>query len=253
MNIVILGLLCGVCFRCFGFGGGFFLVPALFETTNEVNSPLDMLSTIQVVVIVMLVNSGIHVLPRCLKSPEKYKQVFRFTPVLFIGALAGGWLAISLGGKTLQILFIAYLLMSLLFGEAIFRHAHIFRRVLPTESTCLAMVASTAGMLGVGGSVFLVPWFYLSNNEEMKMAVELSQFCTFFIMLGSSFSAFFGMHQISFSFAWLNWLVVLVACMQLGSFLGQFLLSYLPKWAQQIGYRCLLAIVTLGMIIKGLT
>lgn len=160
--IALAGFTTGISTVLFGFGGGFVVVPFVYqlllrqpELTGDAMHIAVATSTA-----VMIFNAGW--VSYCNWRAGKLLQQILF-PILWfiaIGAVAGSWLAGILSEALVHALFILYMLVTIgdcLLRKGFFRSSSPRRLSLLTVTGGGTLIGMIAALLGVGGSVMTVP------------------------------------------------------------------------------------------------
>lgn len=172
------GLLSGVTTALFGFGGGFIVVPLLFQTTSHMQGlgarapELAMQVAVATSTCVMIFGSLMATWRHQKADNLEWPVIRPLLGPIAVGAAFGAWSAVAMSGTWLRGAFILYLALTLL--DSGFRPGFLHQpaqttRQLSTPSAALygVIVGWIAALLGVGGSVMTVP---LLRRRGVSMA-----------------------------------------------------------------------------------
>lgn len=192
MSYVLLGFFgcfAGVTTVLFGFGGGFVVVPVLYQVllaTHGVEDPIGqsaMHIAIATSTCVMIVNSSISTSKHARAGTLLKAYLWPLAGFIGLGAVVGAITAGFVDGYVLRVAFIIYLAITIL--DCLFRRGFIQQNTnaKPNSLSVLATIpggisiGAVATFLGVGGSVMTVPLLRrcgLSMTQATSMANPLS-------------------------------------------------------------------------------
>ncbi|TPG77482.1 sulfite exporter TauE/SafE family protein [Pseudomonas arsenicoxydans] len=192
MSYVLLGFFgcfAGVTTVLFGFGGGFVVVPVLYQillATHGVEDPIGqsaMHIAIATSTCVMIVNSSISTSKHARAGTLLKDYIWPLAGFIGLGAVIGAITAGFVDGYILRVAFIIYLAITIL--DCLFRRGFIQQNInaKPERLSVLATIpggmsiGAIATFLGVGGSVMTVPLLRrcgLNMTQATSMANPLS-------------------------------------------------------------------------------
>ena len=160
--IALAGFTTGITTVLFGFGGGFVVVPFVYQMLLRQPELADDAMHIAVATstAVMIFNSGWVSYRNWLTGKLSQQILFPLLWFIAIGALAGSWLAGELSEALVHTLFILYMLVTIgdcLLHKGFFRSSPPRSMSLLTVSSGGTLIGMIAALLGVGGSVMTVP------------------------------------------------------------------------------------------------
>lgn len=165
--LLFFGCLTGVTAVLFGFGGGFVTVPVVYGVLTATARPGTGADAMHIAVAtsaaVMVVNAVAAALVQWRAGRLLRAYVWPLAGFIAMGAAAGSFAAILIGGTALRLLFAAYLLVTI--TDSLFRKGFLTTapRRVPTPLGRGTVTAGGFGIglvaagLGVGGSVMTVP------------------------------------------------------------------------------------------------
>ncbi|MGX1806153.1 sulfite exporter TauE/SafE family protein [Nocardia sp. NPDC055321] len=169
--LLLLGCLTGLTTVLFGFGGGFVTVPAVYAVTAAHAASGAMHVAVATSAAVMIVNASIATLTHARSGMPLRPHLHPLAWFIAIGAAMGAMAATFVPDRALQLLFAAYLAITL--ADIVLRDGFItalHRNRPPTtfgSSVGGVGIGAVAAFLGVGGSVLTVP---LLRRRGMRMA-----------------------------------------------------------------------------------
>ncbi|OKJ49569.1 permease [Streptomyces sp. CB02009] len=187
LTLLLFGCLTGVTTVLFGFGGGFITVPVVYGFWNVTAHPgADAMHVaVATSTAVMVVNSALATLAQWRQGRLRRECIWPMAAFVLVGAVAGSFAATQIDDATLQILFAAYLLVTI--ADSVLRRGFLSvtqaRTPRPLSRPARTLggigigIGSVAACLGVGGSVMTVPLLRrrgLPMTEATAMANPLS-------------------------------------------------------------------------------
>ncbi|WKX27298.1 sulfite exporter TauE/SafE family protein [Tatumella ptyseos] len=165
MNEIIIatvGLITGMTTIMFGFGGGFVVVPFVYQLSlrQPAIAPNALHIAVATSAAVMIFNAGWSTYIHQRRGNLSAKLLFPLTLFIGLGAVIGSLLAGLFSEATIRHLFVLYMLVTIF--DCLFSRYFL----QGSEARALSMLTKTAGgtaigivaaMLGVGGSVMTVP------------------------------------------------------------------------------------------------
>lgn len=253
------GILIGILATMFGFGGGFVVVPLLFwllplhGVPTEYAMHIAIGTSLMLMFINMLYASWLHYL----KQNIDLVLLKRMLPLLLLGAITGSLTASELNASLLKIAFI--ILISLVLLRTIKQEFFIKRQDTTRRkpgSLIISLVSFITGviasLLGIGGSVIIVPFFRYYNFPMAKASGLANALAVPSGLIGSIIFALSGMHLTHlppYSTGYIYWPALL--CIFLGSILGAKIGMYcsgiVPEWLYGKIYALLLCLVIMSM------
>lgn len=178
-ELIAFGVVTGFVSGFFGIGGGMVLVPMLLF------SGFDMKEAVAISIMQMVFSSAFGSFLNARKQLNIAVDGFILGIGGFIGGLGSSFIVSSLSNTTLQYMFIAILVASIL---KIFKTpAEHDKEVKSHSKAFLILIGATIGVLamsiGVGGSVMLTPILVGFMHYNLKVATALS---LFFVMFSST-------------------------------------------------------------------
>lgn len=180
--LVAFGCLTGVTTVLFGFGGGFITVPVTFGFVLATSGADAMHVAVATSTAVMVVNSLTATVAQARAGRLRREYVWPLLGFIAIGAAIGAFAATLVSDSVLHVLFIAYLVLTILDG--LVRKGFLTSdggepRALGTAAVTVGGtgIGAVASFLGVGGSVLTVPLLRrrgLPMAEATAMANPLS-------------------------------------------------------------------------------
>ncbi|HEI8867122.1 TPA: sulfite exporter TauE/SafE family protein [Serratia odorifera] len=176
--IIILsaGFLTGITTILFGFGGGFVVVPFVYQLISASGEHPGQAMHIAVATstTVMILNAGYATYGHWRSGSILRETVVPLIFFIAIGALAGALAATLMTDRVIRLLFIAYMVVTI--ADCLFHQGFLqrpARRALSSRTHRFggALIGCVAAMLGVGGSVMTVP-LLRRHGYEMKYCVS---------------------------------------------------------------------------------
>lgn len=174
--IIAAGVLTGITTIMFGFGGGFVVVPFVYHLLSATPglSHEAMHIAVATSTAVMVLNSGYATFVQWRAGGLLKETVLPMMYFIAVGSVAGALLSLTLADKTIRILFILYMLLTIV--DCLFRRGFLARQAKKRLSTAFSAgagiaIGAIAALLGVGGSVMTVP-LLRRHGYEMKYCVS---------------------------------------------------------------------------------
>lgn len=175
LPLLLFGCLTGVTTVLFGFGGGFLTVPVVYGLRTVGGDPAAGAMHVAVATssAVMLVNAASAAVAQHRQGRLRREYVWPLAAFVGLGAAAGAWAATLVDDAVLHLLFIGYLLVTIV--DCLLRRGFLApsRTGGPAPLGLLATrcggfgIGAVAACLGVGGSVLTVP---LLRRRGLPMA-----------------------------------------------------------------------------------
>lgn len=214
------GLIAGLTAGLFGLGGGAVLVPLLLILLPKIGATPNMAMHQAVGT-----SLAIIVFSTLMASYKQYQDknldlnlLRRWIPWVLIGVIAASFMFKHVPAKTLQLLFMGYMLLCalyMMFKKPAAPVALSEQRPISRKSLSLAggFVGMLSIFLGVGGGTFTVPYF-MANQYTLKRAIALSAATGLFVgVVGSVFSMVSGYGATGgahYSIGYVNFLALLL-------------------------------------------
>ncbi|OHE04631.1 MAG: hypothetical protein A2513_04820 [Sulfurimonas sp. RIFOXYD12_FULL_33_39] len=187
IELIFLGVGVGILSGFFGIGGGTILVPSLLLLGYQIKDAIG-ISVVQ-----MIFSSVYGSYLNNKKGTLDIAMVMTIGIGGFFGALLSGFVASSFDDKTLEIIFLIFAIFALvrLFFKT--KTQHVQKSVNRVILFLIGLVLGTLSMIiGVGGSIILVPILVGFLHVELKKAISAGLFFVVF----SSISGFIS-HSLS--------------------------------------------------------
>ena len=202
MIIALAGFTTGMTTVLFGFGGGFVVVPFVYQLLVR-QPPLAsdaMHIAVATSTAVMIFNAGWVSFQNWRAGRLSLPIVFPLLWFIAVGAVAGSWLAGILSEVLIRELFIFYMLMTI--GDCLLRKG-FFSGNAPRRLSLLTvtgggmLIGTIAALLGVGGSVMTVP-LLRRHGHTMRECISAANPLSLPVALcGALTYAISGWHKIS--------------------------------------------------------
>ncbi|MDD5373048.1 MAG: sulfite exporter TauE/SafE family protein [Sulfurimonas sp.] len=175
VELIFLGMGVGLLSGFFGIGGGTILVPSLLFLGYQIKDAIG-------ISVVQMVFSSVY--GSYLNNKKKTLDVPLVAVIGvggFIGAFLSGFVAAKIDDKTLEIIFLAFAVFAL--GRLFFKtktgavQKNVNRVVLFLIGLCLGTVSM---LIGVGGSIILVPILVGFLHVDLKKAISAGLFFVVF-------------------------------------------------------------------------
>jgi uncharacterized membrane protein YfcA len=180
-ELVFLGIAVGALSGFFGIGGGTILVPVLLFMGYDIKTAIG-ISVVQ-----MVFSSLYGSFLNFKKGTLQFEMVLYIGAGGFVGALLSGWVVLALSSRTLEFVFILFVMIALIrmgYEPAKYKHS---RAVHPLVLFAIGMLLGVFAIsIGVGGSILLVPILVGFFHFELKKAISAGLFFVVF----SSISGF---------------------------------------------------------------
>jgi len=175
IELVILGMFVGTLSGFFGIGGGTILIPLLLFFGYEIKSAIG-------ISVVQMTFSSIFGSYLNLKKGSLDLKIVSFIGAGgFLGALLSGFFTQYFSHLTLEIIFLFFATFALL---RLFFHTHQSNSSKEVSSFVLFIIGIPIGaismMIGVGGSIILVPLLVGFLHIELKRAISAGLFFVIF-------------------------------------------------------------------------
>lgn len=259
---VLAGIFAGLLAVLFGFGGGFVVVPLLVALLPLQNVPGELTmhiavgSSLMLVLLNMLYATWLHYLKQNIEF-MLLKQMLAFVA---LGAIAGALIANALNAQYLKYVFlllVACILLQTLKRE-FFKKKQVTTLTKPGKAL-LAIVGfitgTIASLLGVGGSVIIVPFFRRYSLPMIRASALANALALPSSLIGSIIFAVAGWEVVNlprFSTGYIFWPAVFsifIGC-TLGSRIGIRLSMIMPDSIYGKIYVLLLMIIIASMLLK---
>ncbi|PVV05579.1 MAG: hypothetical protein B6D77_19025 [gamma proteobacterium symbiont of Ctena orbiculata] len=248
---LLLGSLVGLVAGLFGVGGGLVIVPALIWGLPLIDvSPVHVAhiavgSSLATIVITSISSTRAH----HKRGAVDWRDFWKLTPGLLIGAWLGSIVAGMLSGDLLQTLFGMF---AIIVGLRMFRRGKARGSRLHVTSWIMLLVATLIGgisaIVGIGGGSMTVPFLH-ATGVEMKRAVATSCACGLPIALSGAISFVvvgWGVEGLPpFSSGYVYWPVVLIIIITSSLFApaGAALAHRLPERELKVVFALFLILV----------
>jgi hypothetical protein len=180
-ELIFLGIAVGALSGFFGIGGGTILVPVLLFMGYDIKTAIG-ISVVQ-----MVFSSLYGSFLNFKKGTLQFEMVLYIGAGGFVGALLSGWVVLALSSRTLEFVFILFVMIALIrmgYEPAKYKHS---RAVHPLVLFAIGMLLGVFAIsIGVGGSILLVPILVGFFHFELKKAISAGLFFVVF----SSISGF---------------------------------------------------------------
>jgi uncharacterized membrane protein YfcA len=191
--LVIAGCIAGVTTLLFGFGGGFVVVPLLYQFISHLSEP-GTLAAQSAMHIAVATSTCVMIFGALLATNRHHRagsldwsHIRPMLPFIACGAMLGALTATAMQGAWLRWAFAAYLTLTILDGclrPGFLNQTGSGQIRSPSAATALAglLVGWVAALLGVGGSVITVPLMRrrgFSMTDATAMANPLSLLVAF--------------------------------------------------------------------------
>jgi uncharacterized protein len=261
----LVGIISGLLMVFFGFGGGLFSVPAMFIGLRFLDLPagITMHVAVGTSLLVMFFNGMSATLQHHKRGSIQWPLVKMLLPYIAIGAVFGIMIAVRLHSDVLRYLFILYITITIaktIKQNRYAKQSHVnsnqhqqHHDLHPVKTAAVGLGAGlVATLLGMGGSLFTVP-FFRSYRIPMHQAVAMASALTLPVsIIGTIGYIISGWHRVHLagSLGFVYWPVAL--CMVAGGLIGIFLgtqwVYRLPEHHLARIYLSVLVIVLLIML-----
>lgn len=263
------GIMSGFLTVLFGFGGGFIVVPLVYQGIRWHTAPellsyqFAFKSAIATSLLLMVFNAGLTSYKQHQQGRLQYRYIFPMAYWVAIGAMLGGGLSVVLSATVLKWAFFLYVFVTLI--DCLLRQHH--RRSVMTNARqkplkplqqrlAGTLIGTIAAALGVGGSVLTVPLFRRCGIA-MTDAVALANPLSLVVAVAGTLSCCaaylrapldLGPHFIGYFY------YPAVLCLISGGFMGiKLMLPWVTKISQQTherAYMILLALVLCSVLYR---
>ncbi|MCX0499634.1 sulfite exporter TauE/SafE family protein [Erwinia billingiae] len=256
--IALAGFTTGITTVLFGFGGGFVVVPFVYQLL--LRQPDVAGNALHIAVAtstaVMIFNAGWVSYRNWRAGHLAVQNLFPLVGFIAIGAVAGSWLAGTIGEALIRALFIAYMVVAI--ADCLLRKGFISgsapRRLAPVTVTGGGvLIGMIAALLGLGGSVMTVP-LLRRHGHTMRDCISAANPLSLPVALcGATTYAISGWHHMPASgylgYISLKILAVLVLTGWAGIVFSRRTIPAVPDiWHARV-YVLLLCVVLLAMLI----
>lgn len=234
IEMILLGAFVGTLSGFFGIGGGTILVPSLLFLGFAIKDAIG-------ISVVQMVFSSVF--GSYLNNKHKTLDV-KMGLIIgsggFLGALASGFITTNMSNKTLELIFLSFASFALarLFFKT--KQGVVEKSVNPWLLFAIGVVLGVFGMLiGVGGSILLVPILVGFLHVELKKAISSGLFFVVFSSISGLIS-----HSLSRSIDFHSGILVGSASL-IGVYLGIFLKNRVESSLQRkllVGFYLLIVI-----------
>ncbi|MBV8412999.1 MAG: sulfite exporter TauE/SafE family protein [Alphaproteobacteria bacterium] len=183
--LVGVGLLLGIMAVLFGFGGGFVVVPLVYQLfpayglLSAADSHYAMQIAVATSTAVMIVSALYATLKHHHEGNVDWRAVFPMAAYIAVGGALGAFIATRIPGSLLKVLFIVYIVGVI--ADCLLRKGfmedesgHKLRRLGGVAEAGIGLVIGViASLLGVGGSVMTVP-LMRRHGASMTIATALA-------------------------------------------------------------------------------
>lgn len=187
---ILLGICAGFLAGLFGIGGGLIIVPVLVFLFNAQGLPEDliMIMAIATSLATIMLTSASSVYAHHLLGSVLWDKVFRLTPGILLGAVAGAAVAEALRSDYLRLIFVCFLIYvgcQMALGKPPKPGNASYSKAV--DFIVSATIGLLSSLVGIGGGTLTVP--YLAHcRYPMRNAVAISSACGLPIALASSVS-----------------------------------------------------------------
>lgn len=253
----LVGVFTGLLAMLFGFGGGFVVVPILFwllpwhGVAVELAMHIAVGTSLMLMLINMVYTTTLHFRSQNLDMPL-LKQML---PLLILGAIIGASTASMIDSQWLRYIFmtlIGLVLLRTIKQEFFKKDPSVARKPSKTTLRIVSLITGTiASLLGIGGSVIIVPFFRYYRIPMNKVSGLANALAIPSGVVGSIIFALAGSqetHLPPYSTGYIYWPAVLGIF--IGSTLGVRVGGYLSKIMPDILYGKIYALLLLLVFIS---
>lgn len=255
------GVLTGLLATLFGFGGGFVVVPLLFWLLpfHGVPKELAMHMAVGTSLMLMFINMVYAAWLHYLKNNMDMFLLKKMLPLVVLGAICGASIASLLTAALLKYTFITLIFLVLLRNlKQEFGTHHNISEHQPSNKLLYFVsfvTGSIAALLGIGGSVIIVPFFRYYGLAMNKASAIANGLAAPSGLIGSIIFIAAGFHQNNlppYSTGYLYWpaLIYIFLGSIVGSKLGIYFSNSIPDKIYGKIYCLLLGIVILSMLVN---
>ncbi|MGZ8137339.1 MAG: sulfite exporter TauE/SafE family protein [Methylococcaceae bacterium] len=176
---LVLGLVAGLLAGLFGIGGGLVIVPVLaFIFTAQgfpVDSALLMAVATSLATIIMTAISSVIAHHRL--GAVLWSKVFRLSPMIMVGAVAGAVIAKHISADALRTILVVFLLyVGIQMGLQVKPKPGLVKQALWMDFTVAAIIGLLSSIVGIGGGTLTVPYL-VHGQMPMRNAVAIASAC----------------------------------------------------------------------------
>lgn len=257
---LLAGVLLGLLATLFGFGGGFIVVPLLFGLLPHYGVPreLAMHMALGTSLMLMFINMCYATRLHYLRRNIDVLLIKKMLIFVVVGAVFGSVIACLLDADSLKYIFIILLFIVLLknLKQEFFKKKNKINR--KPDTFLLRSIGFITGLiaalLGIGGSVIIVPFFRHFNFQMNKSSAIATALAIPSGFIGSIIFAIAGLHTPGlppYSTGYLYWpaLICIFLGSVLGSQLGMYFSNAIPDKIYGKIYCLLLMIVIFCMTV----
>ena len=256
--IACAGFATGITTVLFGFGGGFVVVPLLYQLFLRQPALLHhaLQSAIATSTAVMIFNAGAATINNYRAGKLSLSFILPWCGYIGAGAIVGSLLADALPENTVRILFVLYMLVTIsdcVIGRRFLEGGE--QRILSSFTTKVggSIIGTIAALLGVGGSVMTVPLLRKHGYAMSSCIVNANALSLPVALCGAITYAIKGRHKVPvegfIGYISLPTLLILIVTGWLGIGISR---RYLPviadRWHARI-YVLLLILVLVAMLV----
>ena len=256
--ISLAGFLTGITTYMFGFGGGFVVVPFVFQMLSNQypNNPNVMHVAVATSTAVMIFNSSFATYMNWRKGILSKRLIYPLVIYITLGAIIGSLMSGVVNDYLIRYAFIIYMVITII--DCLFRKGFFIQVAkkevgFSTNTLGGVLIGIVATILGVGGSVMTVPLLRRHGNtmaESVACANPLTlPMAVFGALIYSLYSSDVGMKD--YHFLGLINLSILTLLVLFGGG-GIYLARFIPKLPDSIHskiYVWLLVFVTIAIIV----
>ncbi|RUO23280.1 sulfite exporter TauE/SafE family protein [Aliidiomarina iranensis] len=251
VNAVLGAILIGLSLGIFGSGGSILTVPVLMYL---VHMPADMAiaSSLIIVAGISLFGAGLHIRKKLISWPH----VWLFGIPGMLGTYGGAWAGTVVDPRWQLLLFVALMLVASVFmwrnsQSAIAAEASALPKKLniPKVAADGLVVGAITGFVGVGGGFLIVPALVLMGGLALPLAIGTSLLIITLKSVIGFLKYYEVLHAAEQQF---NWPVIslLIAGGILGSGVGVYIGTRLPKQKLQKGFAVFLVIMGIFVLMR---
>ncbi len=214
------GLIAGFTAGLFGLGGGAVLIPLLLFLLPKIGATMDaaMHQAVGTSLAIIVFSALVASLKQYTANNLDLSLLKRWIPFVLLGVLGATAVFKSIPALTLEVLFMAYLILCA--GYMAFKKLnpatftkHEKKISLLSLSTAGVFVGALSTFLGIGGGTFTVP-YYMANHYSLKKAIALSSATGLFIgavgALSAIYSGYNSLGLANYSLGYVNVLSLII-------------------------------------------
>ncbi|GGH77503.1 putative membrane protein YfcA [Pullulanibacillus pueri] len=198
------GILTGILSSMFGFGGGLIVIPVLYWLLPSHDIPDTLLMHVAVAtsLAIMIINSTNSTLSHHRKKNIIWPIFWKLAPGIAVGAFIGGLVSHFFDDAILRYLFIIFVLYTIIssFVKKSFIQVNSEPIKLPgpvMNSVVGGVIGIIATLLGIGGSVFTVPYLRKCRLKMLNAVALATPLSLPIALIGSGSNLFTGLTQSS--------------------------------------------------------